>query len=99
VKRKEYISRGEKQSDFVVGFFVMAVLIVLGPVISGASVGSNNAGPLSWIGLVAVLGFLIGTGIYRPWMALGGLGCIGTLISLGLLAALFIAVTCGSMFR
>lgn len=98
MKRKEYTSRGEKQADFFVGFFIMAGLIVLPPVLSAMPVGRQDPIVWSWIVLVAGLGFLIGAGIYRPWMAVGGLGCLGALIALGLLAALFIAVVCSSMF-
>jgi hypothetical protein len=99
VKRKEYTSRAEKQSDFFVGYFVMAVLVVLGPTLAGVVGGSVSAQSGGVIVLVAAVAFLIGAGIYRPWMAVGGLGCLGTLIALGLLAALFIAVVCSSGFR
>ena len=99
MKRKEYSSRGEKEADFIIGLFVMAGLLILGPIVAAALPGSNNTGALNWIGLIGILGFLIGAGIYRPWIALGGLGCLGTLIGLGLLAALFVAVVCSSGFR
>ena len=100
MKRKEYTSKGEKQNDFFVGYFIMAALIVLLPLL-GSIVASGVVSITGAGGIVpfAVLAFLIGTGIYRPWMAVGGLGCLGTLIALGLLAALFIAVTCSSGFR
>jgi hypothetical protein len=99
VKRKEYTSRGEKQADFFIGFLVMAGLLILWPVLAGTIPGTNSDVALGWISLVGSLGFLIGAGIYRPWMAIGGLGCLGTLIGLGLLAAIFIAVVCSSAFR
>ena len=34
MKRKEYNSRGEKQGDFIIGFFVMAGVLILGPVVA-----------------------------------------------------------------
>ena len=99
MKRKEYNSRGEKQGDFIIGFFVMAGVLILGPVVASGIPGSNNSGAINWIVLIGGLGFLLGAGVYRPWMALGGLGCLGSLIALGLLAAIFIAVVCSSGFR
>jgi hypothetical protein len=100
VKRKEYTSRGEKQNDFFVGYFIMAALIVLLPllasVVAGGGVSVTGGSALV---PVAAIAFLIAAGIYRPWMAVGGLGCLGTLIALGLLVALFFAVVCSSGFR
>jgi hypothetical protein len=97
MKRRVYTSRNEKQADFFVGFFITAALIVLGPAAVGALAGGIDI--IGWIVPVVALGFLIGAGIYRPWMALGALGCFGTLIALGLLAALFVAVVCSTGFR
>jgi hypothetical protein len=96
VKRKVYATRGEKQADFFVGFFIVAVIFLLTPVVFLNLVQGPAQGLTSPILAVA---FLILAGIYRPWMALGGLGCIGSLIALGLLAAMFIAVVCSSAFR
>jgi hypothetical protein len=96
VKRKVYTSRGEKQADFFVGFFIMAVIFLLTPVMLVNVLEGPAQGLTSPILAVA---FLILAGIYRPWMAVGGLGCIGSLVALGLLAALFIAVVCSSAFR
>jgi hypothetical protein len=97
MKRRVYTSRNEKQADFFAGFFITAALIVLGPAAVGALTGGIDI--IGWIVPVVALGFLIGAGIYRPWMALGALGCLGTLIALGLLAALFVAVVCSAGFR
>jgi len=99
VKRKIYTSRGEKRTDFFIGYFVTAVWVVLLPTLGGALTGGGTGAAGTVILLVAGLGFLVGAGVYRPWMAVGGLGCLGTLIALGLLGALFIAVTCSSSYR
>ena len=66
---------------------------------NGGATISIRAARLAIGGTVAGLGFLVGAGVYRPWMAVGGLGCLGSLIALGLLGALFIAVTCSSSYR
>jgi hypothetical protein len=99
VKRRDYTSRGEKQSDFFIGFFAMAAILLLLPMllnaVSGGFSGTTGAGVL----VLAAVGFLIGAGVYRRWMAIGALGCLGTLLALGLLAALFVAVVCSSAFR
>jgi hypothetical protein len=96
VKRKVYRTRGEKQGDFFVGFFIMAVILVLTPTLLVSLV----EGPAQGLtGPILAVAFLVLAGIYRPWMALGGLGCVGSFIALGLLAAMFIAVVCSSGFR
>jgi len=83
MKRKVYSSRAEKQGDFWVGFVVFPILAV------GVPAG----------GSILALVFLIVAGVYRPWMAIGGLGCIGALIAVGLLVSIFLAVVCSSGFR
>jgi hypothetical protein len=76
----------------------MAAIVILLPLLGGGLTGTLNIGGGGLIVLVAAVAFLIVTGIYRPWMAVGGLGCLGSLIALGLLAALFISVVCSSAF-
>jgi hypothetical protein len=98
VKRKVYTSRGQKEGDFFGGYFVMAAIVILVPLVGGALAGAMDVTGGGLIVLVAAVAFLIVTGIYRPWMAVGGLGCLGSLIALGLLAALFISVVCSSAF-
>jgi hypothetical protein len=99
MRRKQYTSRDERRADFIAGYVFMAGAIVLLPQVANALTGNFSANTAGIFVLVAGLVFLVGTGIYRPWMAIGGLGCLGTLIALGLLAALFVAVVCSSMFR
>jgi hypothetical protein len=99
MKRREYTSRGEKQTDFFIGFFAMAAILILLPMLLNAVAGGFSGSTGTVVLLVAVVGFLSGAGVYRRWMALGGLGCLGTLLALGLLAALFVAVVCSSAFR
>jgi hypothetical protein len=98
VKRKIYTSRGQKEGDFFGGYFVMAAIVILVPVVGGAVAGAMDVTGGGLIVLVAAVGFLIVTGIYRPWMAVGALGCLGSLIALGLLAAVFLSVVCSSAF-
>jgi hypothetical protein len=98
VKRKVYTSRGQKEGDFFGGYFVMAAIVILLPLVGSSLTGALDVSGGGLIVLVAAVGFLIVTGIYRPWMAVGGLGCLGSLIALGLLAALFVSVVCSSAF-
>ena len=96
MKRKVYTSRSERQNDFFVGFLIFAVLLIgVSPLVSSQVHGSAQS-----VATVAVpVLFLIAAGIFRPWMAIGGLGCIGALIALGLLAAVFVSVVCSTGFR
>jgi hypothetical protein len=96
MKRKVYTSRSEKQNDFFIGFLIFAVLLVGTPALI-ADFAREAWAPL--VAFVFPVLFLITAGIYRPWMAIGGLGCIGALIALGLLAAVFLSVVCSTGFR
>jgi len=96
MKRKVYSSRAEKQGDFWVGFVVFPILAVGVPAVLVNFVHDSN---LAAGGSILALVFLIVAGVYRPWMAIGGLGCIGALIAVGLLASIFLAVVCSSGFR
>lgn len=96
MKRKIYTRRGEKEADFFAGFFIFALLLLLTP----AVLLNFIQGPAQGLtGAIVAVAFLLLAGFYRPWMAIGGLGCLGGLIALGLLAALFINVVCSTGFR
>ena len=96
MKRKVYTSRGQKEGDFWAGFFIFPALVLGVPPVLGTLV-QGPAQVLS--GPILGIAFLIVAGIYRPWMAIGALGCVGALLALGLFAAIFLAVVCSSGFR